>query len=90
MIIKRRQERDFRIIRRILMNISILLALGIPSVILLIKLMLTGEEHQYIYRISLLSASLSMEALSISMIAFTPLLKNIVWKSLQTESIIQV
>jgi hypothetical protein len=82
-VIKRRQERDLIVIRRILINIGILLALGIPSIILLIMLMITGEEHPLIFRISLLPASLSIEALSITMILFTPLLKKIVLKKLE-------
>jgi hypothetical protein len=78
-IIKRQQKRNLLIIQRIFVNICILFILGIPSVILFILLIITGEEHPFIFRISLLSASLSMEALTISMISFTPLLKNIIF-----------
>lgn len=77
-VIRRRHERDFLIIRRIVINMCILLALGIPSVILLTMLLITGKEHPLLYRISLFSASLSMAALSISTIFLTPLLKSIV------------
>ena len=84
---QQRQRRDLLIIRRILINTCLLLILGIPSVILLLILIITGEEHIFIFRISLISASVSMAGLSISTILFTPKLKSVVFTKFQQDSI---
>lgn len=76
-VIKRRQKRDLIIIRRIIMNLSLLFILGIPSLLLLILLFITGQEHPLIFRISILSASLSMTGLCTTTVLSTPKLRSI-------------
>lgn len=76
-IINQRQKRDLIIIRRIIMNVSILSVLGVSSIIFLFLLFITGEEHPLIFRISILLAGLSMTGLSVTTVLTTPKLKGI-------------
>lgn len=75
--VKRRQTRDFRIIKRIIVTISLLLIVGLPAIVLLIVKIHTGREHSLSYRIILFSGSMSMVGLSARMIFITRQLKRI-------------
>ncbi|UJR11046.1 hypothetical protein I4U23_015230 [Adineta vaga] len=79
-LVKQRQDRDLLVIRRILITIGLLLVLGIPGVVLLIMLHITGEEHPLLLRIEWLFVSLSMIGLSISTVLFTSQLKQMLFK----------
>jgi len=81
--IKQRQERDLIVIRRIFIVVGILIALGIPTIVLVVWYHVTGRKYELFYRISWLSISLSTMALSFSLIFFTPQVKEIVFKKLQ-------
>ncbi|CAF3718057.1 unnamed protein product [Adineta steineri] len=81
--VKRRQARDFVVIRRIIILNSILFTLGAPGMILLVINYITGNELTLNYRVTWFSFELSMILLSILMIIMTPQLKTIViskWK----------
>lgn len=80
--VKQRQKRDLIIIRRLFIIIGTLSALGIPAIVLLIMLFITGEQHPLLFRIEWLSVSLSMLALDVLLVLFTPQLINMVWESL--------
>jgi hypothetical protein len=81
--IKRRQERDFLVIKRIFIIVNILLTLGIPSIVLISMLYATGIEHPLSYRITWLSIDISMAILSVIIVLMTPQLKTIVRKRRQ-------
>jgi hypothetical protein len=88
--IKRRQKRDFLVIQRIVLIVSILFALGIPSVILVSMLFITGIEHPLSYRITWLSTNISMAVLSVIIISMTPQLKSIVLKRWERNRVMPV
>jgi len=79
--IRRRQARDLLAIRRIFITVSVLIILGIPSVVLVIMSAITGEEHPLSFRITWISLAISMTGLSVAMVFFTPQLKRIVCKN---------
>ncbi|CAF1230565.1 unnamed protein product [Adineta steineri] len=76
--VKRRQARDFVVIRRIIILNSILFILGVPGMILLVINYVTGNGLTLNYRITWFSFELSTIVLSILMIVMTPQLKTIV------------
>ncbi|CAF4273690.1 unnamed protein product [Adineta steineri] len=81
--VKRRQARDFVVIRRIIILNSILFILGVPGMILLVINYVTGNELTLNYRVTWLSFEVSMILLSMLMISMTPQLKTIIvskWK----------
>jgi hypothetical protein len=87
LIIKRRQERDFLVIKRIVIIVNILLALGVPSIILISMLYVTGVEYPLSYRITWLSTDVSMAVLSVLIVLMTPQLKSIVMKRWQRNRV---
>ncbi len=88
LVIKQRQQRDLAVIRRIIIIISLLVTLGIPTTVLLLILYITGQGLSLFYRIAWFTASLSMIALSLSMVVLTPQLKNIVLKKFRHNRVI--
>ena len=88
--IKRRQERDFLVIQRIIILVGILLGLGIPSIVLILMLYITGVENPLNYRITWLSTDVSMAVLSILIILMTPQLKSIVIKRWQRNRVVPI
>jgi len=87
-VVNRRQERDLLVIRRILITVGLLMILGIPAIILLIMLYITGEEHPLIFGIGWLFVSLSILGLSLSQVIFTPQLKSIVLRKCQRDRVV--
>ena len=85
--VKQRQTRDLLVIRRILIIVGLLTAVGLPSTVLLIMLFITGQENPLFWRITWLSVSLSMFGLSLSIIGFTPQLKRIIMMKFQRNQI---
>ncbi|CAF1257575.1 unnamed protein product [Adineta steineri] len=78
LVIKQRQSRDLLIIRRILIIVSLLLILGIPSMVLIIMFIITGEENPLLARISYFPVSVSQMGLSVALLISIPQLKNII------------
>ncbi len=81
--IKQSQQRDLVVLRRIFIIIGLLMGLGIPSIVLLFMLFITGEEYPLTMRIMWLMLSLSMIVLSLSLTILTPQLKNIILRKFQ-------
>ncbi|CAF1370275.1 unnamed protein product [Adineta steineri] len=88
LIVKKRQERDLLVIRRIFITVGLLLTLGLPSLVLLIMLSITGEESLLFFRIEWLSVSLSMVGLSVALVFITPQLKSIILKKYQRNQVL--
>jgi len=85
---KRRQKRDFLIIKRIIITLTLLLMVGLPAIILIIMMIITGREHPLTYRIILVSGSVSMAGLSAGMAFTTRQLKRLflrIWQRNQVE-----
>ncbi|CAF0743065.1 unnamed protein product [Adineta steineri] len=88
---KHRQARDFVVIKRIMIIISILFTLGVPGIILMIISYITENKYPQNYRVSWLTLELFMIILNILMIVMTPQLKTIVvskWKRNRVISIV--
>jgi archaellum biogenesis protein FlaJ (TadC family) len=73
--VKRRQQRDLLVIRRTFITVSLLFMLAFPGVILMIKRIMTSEEHPLIIRITY-----TFVGLFIAGLICLPQLKNIVSK----------
>jgi hypothetical protein len=86
-IVKQRQQRDLLVIRRILITVGLLIALGFPTVVVLFMFYITGVEQPLYFRIEWLFVSLSMIGLSLSTVIFTPQLKSIVLNKFQNNRI---
>ena len=79
LLIKRRRNRDLIAIRSIFIIITLLLMTGIPSIVLIIYVLITGEQHRLTYRIIWFFLALPMLALSIGLVCTTPELKRTVF-----------
>jgi hypothetical protein len=74
----RQDKRDLVVIRRLLLMLSVLILLGLPSVIFLTILMITGYLIPVTYRIGWLSVSCSLVFLAYMLIQLTsPLRKTV-------------
>jgi len=87
-VVKQRQQRDLLIIRRIFIIVGLLMALGIPTIVLLIIFYITGEKPPHCDPIVWLSISLSLMLLSLSLVIVTTQLKSIVLKKFQHNRVI--
>jgi hypothetical protein len=76
--VKHQQQRDLLVIRRVVINFSLLLTTGIPGIILMIVKIITGNEHPLSIRITATCIGLSIAVLSVSLVISTPQLKKIV------------
>lgn len=75
--LKRRQQRDLLAIRRILINVGLLIVLGLPGIVVSI-MSFSGVEYPLSHRILWLGTEISLMVLSIQMLVMTPQLKKIV------------
>jgi hypothetical protein len=78
--LKRRQQRDLLAIRRIFINIGLLLVVGLPGITLLLMALVTGVEYPLSHRITWIGAEISFAILSIQMAFTTPQLKNLIMR----------
>ncbi|CAF0884539.1 unnamed protein product [Adineta steineri] len=83
--IRRRQTRDLKAIRGILIIVSFMILFGLPTSFLIVMMLITGEEHPLTFRITCISIGTSMVGLNIAMMFFVPQLKNMVWKTFKTK-----
>lgn len=75
--LKRRQQRDLLAIRRILVNVGLLITLGLPGIVVSM-MAFSGMEHPLSHRILWLGIEISLTVLSIEMVMITPKLKKAV------------
>jgi hypothetical protein len=85
--LKRRQQRDLLAIQRILINVSLLFAVGLPGMVVILMAFFTGVEYPLNQRITLIGVEVSIAVLSIGMIFTTPQLKNIVMRIWQQNRV---
>ena len=74
--LKRRQQRDLLAIRRILINVGLLIVLGLPGIIVSI-MSFSSVEYPLSHRILWLGTEISLTVLSIEMVVMTPQLKKL-------------
>ena len=85
---KRRQARDLNAIRGIFIIVGFLLFLGLPTLVLIVMLFITGEEHPLTFRITCISIGTSMVGLSMAMMIFVPQLRIMVCKTFKPSPIV--
>ncbi|CAF3958299.1 unnamed protein product [Rotaria sordida] len=85
LMVKQRQKRDLAAFQRIFINVGLLLAFGIPCVVLLIMYIITGTEYPLTNRMFWLGPEVSLPILSLQMIFMTPQLKNIIIRRRQNR-----
>jgi len=73
------------VIRRIFITVGHLVVLGIPTIVFILMLYITEEQHPLFFRFRWVAVSSSMMKLNCSMIIWTPLLKQIVLKESSTQ-----
>ncbi|UJR11530.1 hypothetical protein I4U23_015711 [Adineta vaga] len=89
-MIKQRQQRDLIVIRRIFVIISLLVILGIPTIVLLLMLYITGEIHPLFHRYAWFFVNISMMGLTMIMVVLTPQLKNVVFKKFHQNQVVPI
>lgn len=70
-LIRRRQKRDFLVIRRILSTVLIMMGLGIPTLVLFMLSIITGHEHRLAQHIQWFTIALSMAGLHVFTLVLT-------------------
>ncbi len=83
----KQDKRDLIVIRRLLLMLSVLILLGLPSIIFLSIFMVTGHLISLTYRIGWLSVSFSLVFLAYMLIRLTNPLKKTVIRLLSRTSI---
>ncbi|UJR08053.1 hypothetical protein I4U23_012330 [Adineta vaga] len=63
MVVKLRQERDLRIVRRIVVIVCLLLLLGMPAVVIVMLFVITGQEQPLFFRVEWFSEPTTMAQL---------------------------
>ena len=76
--IKKQQQRDLAVIRRIFINVGVLLITGLPSIVIGLMALVTGKLHPLGQRITFITMGISFAILSIEMIFTTPQLKRLI------------
>lgn len=83
--IKQRQTRDLTAIRGIFILVCFMLIFGVPTLVLIIMMLITGNEHPLTFRITCISIGTSLVGLNLAMIFFVPQVKGMLWKILKSE-----
>ena len=76
--VQRRQQRDLMVIRRVLINVAILLVGGMPGSVLISMTLFSGVEQPLQKRIPLMSVGITAVVLSVEMVFMTPQLKRLI------------
>ncbi|CAF1408580.1 unnamed protein product [Adineta steineri] len=88
LVVKQRQDRDLLVIRRILIIVALLISLGVPGIVFLVKSFITNTDDFLTFPFVFFFISISMIGVCISTIIFTPQLKKIVVKIIQHNRVI--
>ncbi|CAF1392397.1 unnamed protein product [Adineta steineri] len=88
LIVKQRQDRDLLVIRRILITVALLISLGVPGIVFLVKSFITNTDDFLTFPFVFFFISISMIGVCISTIIFTPQLKMIVVKIIQHNRVV--
>ncbi|CAF1465617.1 unnamed protein product [Adineta ricciae] len=86
--IRQRQGRDFSIVRRILMMIIFLIALGIPAMFFILRFVITGNYYPLTARIIWLSVATSTAGLNVASVYCIPQVKSTIRKVFQQHRVI--
>jgi len=88
LLIQLSQNRDFIVIRRVLLIVCLLLVLGIPAMGMIAYVLVVGEEHPLAIRIGFLPVSISVSSLSVSLMVMIPQLKTMIEKFYRATQVI--
>ncbi|CAF1431539.1 unnamed protein product [Adineta ricciae] len=87
---RQRQRRDFLIVQRILIIMTLLITLGIPPMFFILRFAVTGDYHPLTLRVSCLPAAISMASLNIVLIFSIPQLKSVIRKLLTQNQVVAI
>lgn len=79
-MIQNSKKRDLIALRCIFITVALLLITGFPAIVLILLLLITGEEYPLINRMIWFFITLSLAGLTVSIVFTTPELKSIVIK----------
>ena len=86
--IKKQQQRDLAVIRRIFINVGVLLITGLPSIVIGLMALVTGKLHPLGQRITFITMGISFAILSIEMIFTTPQLKRLILRRYRQNQVV--
>ena len=86
-IIKLKQQRDLVVMRRIFINVSVLLVSGLPGIVVSLMAFVTGSAHPLGHRITAITFETSFTILSIQMIIMTPQLRRLIIRRWQVNRV---
>ena len=86
-VIKQKQQRDLVVMRRIFINVGILLVTGFPATVIALMALVTRSAHPLSQRISFITAEISFAILSIQMIIMTPQLRRLIFRRCQVNRV---
>ena len=87
---RQRQRRDYLIVQRILVIMTLLITLGMPTMFFILRFAVTGNYHPLTVRVSSLPVAISMASLNIVLIFSIPQLKSIIRKSLTQNQVVAI
>ena len=79
--IKRRQERDFVVIKRIFISIGTMCILGIPGMTIVFIASITGIELELSRRITWFFVEVSLAIMTVQMVLITPQLRSLIMRN---------
>lgn len=77
-LVQHRQKRDLVAMRRILITVGFLTVTGLPTAVLVLIYLITGQEHALMYRIIWFSVTVAMLGLSIALIFVSSEVKSLI------------
>ncbi|CAF1404135.1 unnamed protein product [Adineta ricciae] len=83
LVTRQRLDRDFLIVRRISIILGLLLILGIPAMIFILRFAITGDYHPLTLRISWTPVAISIAGLNVASAYCIPQLKSTIRKVFQ-------
>ncbi|CAF1505093.1 unnamed protein product [Adineta ricciae] len=89
-VTRQRQRRDFLIVQRILIIMTLLITLGMPTMFFILRFAVTGDYHPLTLRVSCLPVAISMASLNIVLIFSIPQLKSIIRKLLTQNQVVAI
>ena len=88
--IKQKQQRDLVVIRRIFINIGVLMTTGLPATAIALMAMFGGDELVLGQRITYITVGVSFAVLSIEMLVMTPQLKRLILQRWQQNQVMTI
>ncbi|CAF1189117.1 unnamed protein product [Didymodactylos carnosus] len=86
---KQQNLRDFLVLKRLIIQMSVLISVGFPIMAIWIVYLITGYLHPYTHRIQWLTVSFGLACISVMIILLTPNLKNVLCNIIKSVTRLQ-